>query len=77
MSIVGKSGLDPGKVRTRETNENESSIKRRKRLQSDIETKGLSDHWEKSAGYLGSEQMVSGVKGFCRICESCVKLISF
>ena len=62
ISIVGKSGLDPGKVRTRETNENESSIKRRKQVQSDIETNGWLLHWEKSVGYLGSEQTVSGVQ---------------
>ena len=30
ISIVGKSGLDPGEVRIRKTNENESFIKRRK-----------------------------------------------
>ena len=62
ISIVGKSGHDPGEVRTRETNENEPSIKRRKGIQRDIETNGYPYYWEKSAGYLGSEQMVSGVE---------------
>ncbi len=61
MSIEGKSGRDSGKVRTRETNENEPSIKRRKGIQSDIETNDFRFYWEKSVGYLGSEQTVSGV----------------